>query len=228
MNIEDKIFSRKRFIIEKMLDFGFTKTDGGYYHKADFMDGDFKAVLTVSDNGKIQGTVIDKMNGEEYRQLRNDSFVGAYVNSVRSAYEKLLIGIAEKCCGDVLFSSDQANRVAERILSRFNVEPDYPFEQSQYQSYGVFRHGDNSKWFAIIMNVKRQVILKNADKNTVDIINLKTEPDNTETLLKRDGIYLAYHMNHKNWITVALDDSLSDDDVMILLEESFRLTESKK
>lgn len=227
MNIEDKIFSRKRFIVEKMLESGFIKTEEGYEYKSDFMGGDFKAFLTVSENGKMRGMVVDKMNGEEYRQLKIDSFQGAYVNSVRFAYEKFLIGIAEKCCVGVLFSCDQANRIAEMIANRFNVDPDYPFEQSQYQSYGVFRHSDNSKWFALIMNVKRQVVLKNADNNTVDIINLKIEPRKIETLIKKEGIYPAYHMNHKNWISVMLDDSLSDDDIMILIEESFALTEKQ-
>ncbi|MDC2827728.1 MmcQ/YjbR family DNA-binding protein [Limosilactobacillus mucosae] len=31
-------------------------------------------------------------------------------------------------------------------------------------------------------------------------------------------------MNHKYWISVVLDDQLGDDDVMRLIDESFRLT----
>ncbi|MBN2902659.1 MAG: hypothetical protein JTJ09_03670 [Enterococcus sp.] len=31
-------------------------------------------------------------------------------------------------------------------------------------------------------------------------------------------------MNHKYWISVVLDDQLDDDNVMRLIDESFRLT----
>ena len=153
MSIEEKAFNRKRFVPDSMLAFGFEKTDGAFRYEGDFMNGDFSAALTVSEKGEITGSVIDKMNCEEYRPLRSDSFQGAYVNTVRAAYEEWLGKIAAECCKDVLFSSDQANRIAERIAETFGVGSDYPWEQSQYQSYGVFRHGDNSKWFALIMNV---------------------------------------------------------------------------
>ena len=225
MTIEEKIFSRKRFVYETMLESGFIKTDRGYRYSADFMNGDFSAELLVSDNGEVTGKVIDKMNGEEYRQLRFESFQGAFVNSVRSAYEELLGQIASKCCKDVLFPSDQANRIVEQIANRYGIGPDYPFEQSQYRSYGVFRHGDNKKWFALIMTVKRRVLLKNGDESSIDIINLKSDPEKSKKLILNTGVYPAYHMSHKYWISVLLDDSLRDEEVMELIDDSFRLTE---
>ncbi|MBR3297194.1 MAG: MmcQ/YjbR family DNA-binding protein [Firmicutes bacterium] len=228
MSIEEKIFGRKRFVPEAMREFGFIKTDGGYLFEGDLMNGDFSAVLTVSGKGDLAGTVIDKINGEEYRQLRMEIFQGAYVGSVRAAYEEWLGQIAAACCRDVLFSSDQANRIAERIADGFGIEPDYPWEQDRYQSYGVFRHPKNSKWFALIMNVKRQVLLKNGDETTVDIINLKADPEEIVKLTEQNGIYPSYHMNHKYWISVLLDDSLTDDAVMSLVNESFDLTKNRQ
>ena len=226
MNAEEKVFSRKRFVVESLLRFGFIKTDGGYRCETDFMNGDFSAILTVDEKGAVSGTVIDKMNGEEYRQLRIGSFQGAYVNSVRTAYEELLCHIADECCEDVRFESDQANRIAGLIAEKYGVTPDCPWEEDGYQS-GVFRHTDNAKWFALIMNVKRRALLKNGDDRTFDVINLKNEPENIEKLTGRTGIYPAYHMNRKHWISVLLDESLSDDEVMKLVDESFCLTESK-
>lgn len=225
MDIEQKVFSRKRFIAEQMIEYGFVKKDGGYRYEGSFMNGDFSATLTVTDKGEITGKITDNMNGEEYRPLRIDSFQGAFVNSARAAYEEWLGQIAAKCCKDVLFASDQANRIAGQIADCFGVEPDYPWEQSQYQSYGVFRHADNSKWFALIMNIKRHALLKNGDGNTVDVINLKVDPAKIDKLTEQAGVFPAYHMNRKYWISVSLDDSLNDDDVMSLVGESFKLTE---
>lgn len=60
-----------------MLNFGFVKQQDVYRYTADFMDGEFSAVLTVTEKGKIEGTVIYKMNETEYLMLRVLSFQGA-------------------------------------------------------------------------------------------------------------------------------------------------------
>lgn len=227
MTIEEKVFAGRQFEPRKMLDFGFIKTGGAYRYETDFMNGDFSATVIIFDNGAFDCTVVDKMNDEEYRPLRIDSFSGGYVNSVRLAYEALLESIAGGCCKDVLFASDQANRIAERISEVFGVAPDFPWKQSKYESCGVFRHADNLKWFALIMNVRRRLITKGGDNSTVDIINLKSEPDMIEQLTRQTGIYPAYHMNRKHWISVSLDDALTDDRVMALLTKSFELTKKQ-
>ena len=226
--IADKIMAHKRFDTAAMLRFGFVLADDGYRYQADLMDGDFTAVLSVSAQGKLIGKVYDNMNDEEYRQLWIEDYQGPYVNRVRTAYEQLLAQVAEKCCRDVLFASDQANRITERIATLFGVAPDYPWEQGEYQSYGVFRHQDTAKWFALIMDVKRKVLTKDGDEHIVDVVNLKADPDKIGRLTQKAGVYPAYHMNHCLWISVLLDDTLSDEEVMVLVQRSYDLTLSKK
>ena len=98
MTTEEKIFQKKRFVPDKLGTYGFTETDRGYSLSADLLGGDFTAEITVGPDGSVRGRVIDRMNEEEYVQLRNPNYTGAYVNTVRDAYEKLLRDIAEKCC----------------------------------------------------------------------------------------------------------------------------------
>jgi predicted DNA-binding protein (MmcQ/YjbR family) len=207
-----------------LLSFGFQKTADGYRYEADFFDGNFHAILWVDEQGKITGKVMDKMNEEEYAALRNESFTGGYVNAVRTAYEALLNTIAQACCEEVLFASDQATA---KIWQQFQVQPDFPWGETPYQRYGTFRHADNQKWFALIMNVKWNVLLKNQNTDTVDIVNLKINPDDGDRLRAKEGIFPAYHMNRKHWITVLLNDTLSDDEVMALIRTSFELTRKK-
>ena len=38
------------------------------------------------------------------------------------------------------------------------------------------------------------------------------------------GIYPAFHMNHKMWISIVLDETISDDKIMKLIQCSFDLT----
>ncbi len=223
MTIEEKAFRRMRFEPPLMTAFGFAEQDGVYRLERSFMNGDFTAVLTVSHTGEVSGSVTDNMNSEEYTRIRIDSFSGAYVSSVRAAYEELLAGIAANCCVPVPFVSEQANRLAGLIHEKYSVSPDFPWGRSEHEHSGVFRHSDSGKWFGLIMNVKRSVLTKDSDSALIDLLNLKAEPD----AFGRRGVFPAYHMNHKMWISVPLDDTLSDDEVMELVGTSYLLTGKK-
>ena len=125
----------------------------------------------------------------------------------------------------MLFASDQANRLMQCILERFQVEPDFPWEkEARYQAYGVFRHTSNRKWFALIMRVKRAVLDKDGNPALVDAINLKIQSEHGEALHQLPGVYPAYHMNHKTWISVVLDDTQTDEAIIQWIEDSYRLT----
>ena len=166
-----------------MLSYGFYKTKKNYTLEKPFLNGDFKAILSVTLKGEVTGKVIDSMTQDEYYQLRQEAANGPYVNKVRSAYAALLTDIANACCGDVLFASPQANRLTQAILDHFQVNPDFPWEHSaRYQSYGAFRHRSNRKWFALIMNVTRDVLDKDGNTSPIDILNVKISPAQGEEL----------------------------------------------
>lgn len=240
--IEDKVFQRKRPVTKRLIQKGFRKTEEGYRYETGFMDGEFCAVIQFDKNGKLTGQVIDQMNGEEYAPLRMESYNGAYVNTVRNAYEELLQDIADSCCTETVFVAEQSNRIAELIFRHYGISPDFPFGESSDEAYGTFRHADNRKWFALIMNIKLAALLRTANKvaadsgnredkekpdTRIDIVNLKILPEKGKALRSEKGIYPAYHMNHVHWISVVLNDTLSDDRVMELIDESFRLTEQR-
>ena len=207
---------------------GFIKTKDKFTIEREFMNGDFRAVVEIDKNGIIKGTVIDLMTNEEYLPLRIESRDGSFVSSVRNGYEELLIAIAENCYTNVLFCSEQANRLAEIIQNKYNTKPDFPWSGNAYSTYGVFRHKASRKWYALIMNVKKMALDKSDDTgSTIDIINLKADSKKIDELLQTSGVYPAYHMNHKTWISIILDDTLPDEQVLKLINESFSLTGSK-
>nr|WP_248289357.1 MmcQ/YjbR family DNA-binding protein [Megasphaera elsdenii] len=208
-----------------MLAYGFHKANKTYILEKPFLDGDFKTVLSVTPKGQVTGKVIDTITQDEYYQLRQETATGPYVNRVRSAYRSLLTDIADSCCSDVLFASSQANRLTQAILDHFQVKPDFPWEHSsRYQSYGAFRHTSNRKWFALIMNVKREVLDRDGNTSLIDILNVKIPPAQGDELRQIPGIYPAYHMNHKTWISVVLDETLPDEKILELIDTSYQLT----
>lgn len=233
MELESKIFQRMRVDRGRLAEYGFEKTENEMCLERELLGGDFVAEISVDADGRLKGKVIDVMDGEEFVQLRNESYNGSFVNSVRSEYEDLLRDIAEKCFDEVTFAADQSNRIAALVLEKYGVEPDFPWDKDPYTSAGVFRHKDNSKWFGLVMtirygNLKKPGYKSETPKAAVDALNLKINPEDAEALHARDGIFPAYHMSHKNWISVTLDDTLTDEAVMALIAESFDLTETKK
>ena len=181
------------------------------------MNGDFKAIIEISD--VLKGKVIDNLSNEEYMPLRIESYDGDYVCKVREVYKSILKRIADACCTDVFFVCNQANRITNLIHETYGVNPDFPWNDDN----GVFRHLDTQKWFSLIMYVKRDALLKDGNSTMINVMNLKTEQQ-----YDIDGIYPAFHMNHKHWISLILDDTLSDALIMELVSKSYNLTKNKR
>mgnify|MGYP000708040085 CR=1 FL=1 len=195
-----------KFDFEKLKEFGFSFENNTYVYTEDFLNSNFKAVIEISD--VLKGKVIDNLSNEEYMPLRIESFDGDYVCKVREAYKSILKRIADTCCTNVFFAFEQANRITNQIYETYGIKPDFPWNDDN----GVFRHLDTRKWFSLIMYVSLDALLKNGDGHMLNIINVK-------------GIYPAFHMNHKMWVSIALDETISDDKIMKLIQCSFDLTE---
>ena len=219
IRIEDEIFLKKKFDFEKLKEFGFCFENNTYTYSEDFMDGDFKAVIEISD--VLKGKVIDNFSNEEYMPLRIESFDGEYVCKVREAYKSILKRIADTCCTNVFFAFEQANRITNQIYETYGIKPDFPWNDDN----GVFRHLDTRKWFSLIMYVSLDALLKNGEGHMLNIINVKIDTSKRDELYEIKGIYPAFHMNHKMWVSIALDETISDDKIMKLIQCSFDLTE---
>ena len=57
----------------------------------------------------------------------------------------------------------------------------------------------------------------------VEVINIKLGREKIQKLLNNKGFYPAYHMNKKDWITIILNDTLKDNDIIALIDESYGL-----
>lgn len=107
------------------------------------------------------------------------------------------------------------------IAETYNTDPDFPWESNP--AFAVYRHRSNKKWFALVMDIpKSKLGLREEDK--IDIVNLKCEPAMIGSLRMEKGFFPAYHMSKDKWISVALDGSVDDEQIMILLDMSFELT----
>ena len=61
----------------------------------------------------------------------------------------------------------------------------------------------------------------------IDVVNLKCDPVLIGSLRMEKGIFPDYHMSKDKWISVALDGSVDDEKIKMLLDMSYELTELK-
>ena len=118
------------------------------------------------------------------------------------------------------------DKVFAYIGEKYLVKPEYPWERDNTSA--VFRHKDNRKWFALVMNVSGSKAGLESDE-AIPELNLKIEdPVFHDLLIKQKGIIPAYHMNKRSWITVRLNGDVPEKNVFDLIDESYLATASKK
>ena len=112
----------------------------------------------------------------------------------------------------------------EYCSGRYGSSPDYPFDD--LFETAVLRHQENRKWYAMVMGVSRRKFGFDCDTVT-DIVNLKLPLEMFGSFGGADGVYPAYHMNKRHWISVLLPDA-ADDLIAFLVNVSFEATKDKR
>lgn len=226
MNLEEKVFKKTNINIDKLISYGFKKINNSYIYSKNILNNTFKVIITIDCDNNIEGKVIDYHFDEEYLNYRNENLNGEFVNKVREEFKRVLVDIRDKCCTLLYFGSKQTNRISDFIINYYHTTPEFPWEKDP--DCGIFRHANNKKWYALIMSVKRGKIENNDNIEKVEIINLKLNEEKISQLLNKKGFYKAYHMNKKKWITIILDNTIKDEEIIAYIKESYNLTCNKK
>ena len=216
-----EIFKSYQFNHEKARAYGFVENEEVWNYSCKILQGDF--VMTVSitpDNVSFQ--VFDQETGDLYPQVHMESMTGSFVASVREACLEILYQIRKTCFDVQDFIFPQTKRIMTQVQEKYSNQLEYLWEKSP--DTAVLRHEGNKKWYAVLMKISWDNLEKGGE-GQVEAVNLKH--DQVADLLSKKGIYPAFHMNKRYWISVALDDTLSDEEVLELIEKSWNLTTKK-
>ena len=216
-----EIFKSYQFNQEKARAYGFVKNGEVWTYSCQILQGDF--IMTVSitaDNVSFQ--VFDQETGDLYPQVYMESFKGSFVASVREACLEILYQIRKACFDVQDYICPQTKRIMTQVQEKYGNQLEYLWEKSP--DTAVLRHEGNKKWYAVLMKISWDKLEKGREE-LVEAVNLKH--DKVADLLSKKGIYPAFHMNKRYWISVALDDTLSDKEVLELMEKSWNLTTQK-
>ena len=216
-----EIFKAYQFNSKKAKEYGFVENQGVWTYSLTILKGDFLMKITVEDSD-LTFQVFDQETGELYPQVHMESMRGTFVGSVREACLEELFDIRKACFEVQKFLCPQTKRIMALVREKYGNQLEYLWEKSP--DTAVLRHEDNQKWYAILMRIPWDRLDKERE-GLVEAVNLKH--DQVADLLSQNGIYPAFHMNKRYWISLPLDDTLNDEMVLELFERSWFLTSKK-
>ena len=213
-----EIFKSYQFNKEKAHAYGFVENGEAWTYSCQILQGDFYMAVSITpDNVSFQ--VFDQETGDLYPQVHMESMRGSFVASVREACLEILYQIRKACFDVQDFICPQTKRIMDQIQEKYGDQLEYLWEKSP--DTAVLRHEGNQKWYAVLMRIPWDKLEKGRE-GLVEAVNLKH--DQVADLLSKKGIYPAFHMNKRYWLSLALDDSLQDEEVIELIERSWNLT----
>lgn len=221
MKLVNEVFNRYKVKEDKLLTYGFSFIDDEYLYKKRMKNNDFELIVEIK-NKKINSKLIDVNFNDEFKQIDME-VTGNFIGKLKEECRNILIDIRDKCFEKVMFIFPQSNRISSLVKEKYNIDPEFLFDSSP--GFGVFRNKINKKWFGMIMNLPKNKIIGDS-KEEIEAINLKLANDNNGYELE-EGFYPAYHMNKKYWASIILDDTLSDEKVMELIDISYNLVNLK-
>ncbi len=116
--------------------------------------------------------------------------------------------------------------ILKYVKDKYDSEPEYLWRR--FPDYVVFRHEDNRKWYALIMDVHRDK-LGLQGKDRVDILNVKmSDPFLVSILIQQEGYFKGYHISRGNWISILLDGTVPYDEICEMIDDSFIVTASNQ
>ena len=93
----ERIFKNKSFDTNKLLSFGFTKTDESFCYSCLIADDQFVLTVLVKNNW-VDIDVTDAFSRDKYTPIFVKNSEGSFLGDMRKEIETLLANIASDCC----------------------------------------------------------------------------------------------------------------------------------
>ncbi len=215
----EEIFHKRKIILEKLLNYGFTPAGESYQYFTEIFDGEFVLKIIIDADGNADTFLTEKASGEEYILYKTNAS-GAYIGEVRQAISDILQDISDKCYQSSVFKQPQTLRLIDYASAKYGDEPEFLWEK--LSDYAVLRRKDTEKWYAVVLTVPKCKLGFSSDER-VEILDLRIPPEQMNGLMNQPGYYPGWHMNKKNWFTVILDNSIGDELLFERLHTSYTL-----
>ena len=169
------------------------------------MEGFHFQVVSASQKQGLEIVAIDEVN-ERYTLFDIPTTSSSIAQALREEASELAFQWMHPEQSDI----EEARQKWTKWMTE-NIVPYHgnPFEKTEAMGFMV---EDKGKWYGLMMEVPLQKLGVASQANAL-ILNVKIHPEDKERLITTDGIYEAYHMNKKHWISIALN--VCTDDALI-------------
>lgn len=217
-NLEKELENRK-LELNKLIDYGFLKNDNKYIYTKKLSNDNFLVNIEITDSYKITSKVIDMENNEEYLPVDIKNTTGNFIGKIKEEYENILKNLIVNCTTIDVFKSNQALAVIKYVKEKYDGKLEFLWEKS---NNAIVRHHDTKKWYLALLTISKEKLgLKSSD--LVEIIDLKMPPEEIEKLVDNKKIFPGYHMNKKHWITICLDNTITNQELFKYIDISYNL-----
>ncbi|MDY5323437.1 MAG: MmcQ/YjbR family DNA-binding protein [Succinivibrio sp.] len=211
------------FVASKLIAFGFEfdSQTSTYLYKSKASDFNFEFRILIKD-GEYSTKVYDLDSECEYLLHKSHQAQGEFVGRVREYLSNLENKIIKQCALDPMFNTVQATKIIERVQEKYHVKAEFLFGEDEPTA--VFRKvvKEKPKWFAFISRCNRKTVTGTGE-GKIEILNLRLEASDVDTLITHEHIHRGYHMNKKYWLTIELDTTVDTDMIYALLDKSYQL-----
>lgn len=220
----ERIFKHKKPLKDKLISYGFLPFEKGFTYTCPLKKIQMELTVTVETGGKVNTRLIDKTTEDEYvlHLVKNAS--GSFIGSVKDEYEKILTHIANNCFTEEVFKAPQSKRVIAYFRNKYGDELEHLWADAPDNA--IVRRKDTKKWYAAILTVSRKKLYGDSEEK-VEIIDLHAKTEDIENLVDFKKYFPGFHMNKKHWITVILDDTLTDTELFEIIDQSYELGKKK-
>ena len=219
--MEQDIFKNKKINSNKLLAYGFKKSNNKFVFSSELINGDFSLFIEIKAPNIIKTKLTENSTGEIYT-LHLTNSQGEFVGKIREQYSEILLDILEKCFENDAFKFNQTQFVIDYIRSKYNDELEFLWKD--YPNCAIARRKDNKKWYLIIAAIPKNKLGLKSDE-IVEIIDLRADKEQISKILNQNNIYKGWHMNKKSWITIILDGSIKDNELCQKIDESYILAD---
>lgn len=195
---------------------GFEKLDDELVLK---MKLDDELYLKISIDNKFLEMRVDVVDVFEDEKFQPFYLITDTSYSSKIKYEVEVI--CENIISDCFFENDIKSKIKDYCLNNFDSFKSNPF--SNAPNFEAFKVGGTIKWFALLFYAPHNKVNKSINSTEViDILNLKIDNEIAIKYIDNKNYFEGYHMNHKKWLTIYLNNSLDFETVKELIDMSYK------
>ncbi len=203
---------------EELKKYGFAQRGGRFILTKPILGGEF--LVTVDVGKTVKTTTVERETGDPYVLHLIPEAQGTFVGQVRAEYFALLEEIAARCFAKCGFRGSLTRDICDEVRRIYGVEPEYLWEK--FPEDAVLRRKDTGKWFGALLTVSAKK-LGRAEDAVLEILDIRASEEEIAALSDGVRYFPGYHMNKRHWLTVVLDGSVPQMEILMRIAKSYAL-----